>query len=209
MKKETDNFPSVEPRLLSKDELERIDAIGFGYPYDFAPPSPNFFGQKKREGWRLSKLMDKQNFPFAGLDIVDKLEIEAFDIDGFYQYVNLDRIHVPGEISAITAAKATKYCLEILACECNYKLHSWFDGAQKQLKIADLAADKLIRGVRRQAKEWEEAEMAESINIYQHFVGAVRHPVISQAVWNAAVNRWGLSKDAHSGAPCSGTAATS
>jgi hypothetical protein len=199
MKKETQDFPAVQPRPLSKDELERIDAIVFGYTYDFAPPGPSFFGQKKRERWSLSKLIDKQNFPFAALDIVDRLGIEAFDIDGFCDYVNRDRIHIPGEISATTAAKTIKYCLEILACECNYKLHAWYDGGEKNLKIADLAANKLIRGVRRLAKEWQEGDVEESINIYQHFVDAMRHPVVSEAVNNAAVNRWGLSKDARSG----------
>jgi hypothetical protein len=200
MKNGTEDFPSVEPRILSKEELERIDAIEFGYAYDFAPLGPNFFGQGKRERWSLSKLVHKQDFPFAALDIVDKLGIEALDIDGFYEHVKLDRIHLPGEISAITAAKTIKYCLEILACEFNYKLHSWYDGAHKRLKIADLAADKLIREVRRQAKEWQEGDVVDSINIYAHFVGAVRHPVINQAVYNAAVNRWGLSKDTHTGA---------
>jgi hypothetical protein len=201
MKKETvqDEFPSVKPRPLVKEELDRIDQIDLSYPYDFAPVSPVFLEKRKRECWSLAKFLDRQSFPFASLDIIDRLDLDAFDIEGFYKHIDLERLHLPGQISAVTTAKVIKYCLEILACEFNYKLHSRYDGAVKRLKVTDLAADKLQREIRRQAKEWQEQKILDEINIYLHFVSAMRHPVVQQGVHNAAVNRFGLSNEVQGG----------
>ena len=182
---------------MSKEELERIDALEFSYPYDFADIGPNLleFGQGRRERCNLGKLIANETFPFAALDLVDKLGIDAFDIGSFYSNVNLERIHLPGELSAVTACKTVMYCLEILACEVCYTLHDFCDAKVRQLKIEDLAADKAIRRVRRRAKEWQEGKVEDWINLDLHFVQATKHPFINRAVNNAAVNRWGLSRD--------------
>jgi len=188
------DFPPAPLRKLSKAELTAIDGIRFTYPYNFAPIAPRLFSEIG-ERWSLSKFLDSQEFPFARLDIVDRRGIAAFEMMRFYANVNLERIHVPGELSAVTTAKVIAYLLDIVACEFNYRFELWSERPPRIiLSVSQLAGDSLIRSIRAQAKEWQEAQPDDELNLYNHFVYAERNPVIRQGVKNATLNRWGCSR---------------
>ena len=188
-------FPSPIPavRQLTSPELDAINRIRFSYPYNFTPLAPRLF-DGTIERWSLSKFLDEQEFPFARLDIVDRLGIESFEMSRFYANVDIERIHIPGELSAVTTAKVIAYLLDIVECEFNYRFELWCEDPPRILSVSQLAGDSLIRSIRTQAKAWEKAKANDELNLYNHFVYAERNPVIGQAVQNAAINRWSSSK---------------
>jgi hypothetical protein len=180
-------FPTPPVRKLAEEELEFIERIRLGYGYNFAPPGARLFVGCSQ--WSLSKFLDEAEFPFATVDAIDRLGIGSFDIGSFYETVSLERIHLPGELSAVTTAKVIAYLLDIVACE----LSASFERGQLRA-ISALAGDALIRSIRTQAWEWRKSGTNDEINLYYHFVCAERNPVIGSAVHNAAINRWGASR---------------
>ena len=187
------NFPTGPVRKLTSPELDAINRIRFTYPYNFAPLALRLFGGAI-ERWSLSKFLDEQEFPFARLDIVDSRGIESFEMSRFYANVDMERIHIPGELSAVTTAKVIAYLLDILECEFNYRFELWSEDPPRVLTVTQLAGDSLIRSIRAQAKRWETEKADDELNLYNHFVYAERNPVIGRAVQNAAINRWSSSK---------------
>jgi hypothetical protein len=183
-------FLTPPVRKLTEEELESIDRIRLGYDYNFAPVMPVLFpGSTGAERWSLSKFLENAEFPFATFDVIDRVGISSFDIDNFYANINLERIHLPGELSAVTTAKAIAYLLDIVACE----LSASFERGHPR-SVSALGGDALIRSIRAQAREWRKSGTMDEINLYYHFVCAERHPVIGRAVRNAAINRWGASR---------------
>jgi hypothetical protein len=183
-------FPTPPVRKLSEEELDSIGRIRLGYAYNFAPVMPVLFsGSAGAERWSLAKFMDEAQFPFATFDIIDRLGIGSFDIGNFYANINLERIHLPAELSALTTAKAIAYLLDIVACE----LSASFERGQLR-SVSALGGDALIRSIRAQGLEWRRGGTKDEINLYYHFVCAERHPVIGRAVHNAAINRWGAAR---------------
>jgi hypothetical protein len=142
-----------------------------------------------RPYWSLTDFLDDVGFPFSNVDNVDRLGIGSFDTGSFYANINLERVHLPGELSAVTTAKVIAYLLDIVECE----LSASFGRGQLRA-ISALAGDALIRSIRTQAREWRTLGTNDEINLYYHFVCAERNPVIGQAVHNAAINRWGASR---------------
>ena len=187
------NFPTGPVRKLTSPELDAINRIRFTYPYNFAPLALRLFGGAI-ERWSLSKFLDEQEFPFARLDIVDSRGIESFEMSRFYANVDMERIHIPGELSAVTTAKVIAYLLDILECEFNYRFELWSEDPPRVLTVTQLAGDSLIRSIRAQAKRWETEKADDELTLYNHFVYAERNPVIGRAVQNAAINRWSSSK---------------
>ena len=182
-------FPIPGVRRLADAEVDRINRIRLGYSYDFAPLAPQMFaGVVVRERWSLSKYLYEAEFPFAGLDAVDRGGIESFDIGRFYANINVERIHVPGELSAVTTAKVIAYLLDIVECEFNCRTEQgWLTS------VSEVAGDALIRSIRGQGREWRKQGIGDEINLYHHFVCAERNPVVRRGVENAVINRWGWS----------------
>ena len=186
-------FPIPPVRKLTSPEVDSINRIRFTYPYNFAPLAPQLF-DGTIERWSLSKFLDEQEFAFARLDIVDRRGIESFEMSRFYSNVDMERIHIPGELSAVTTAKVIAYLLDIVECEFNYRFELWCEDPPRILSVSQLAGDSLIRSIRAQAKRWETEKADDELNLYNHFVYAERNPVIGRAVQNAAINRWSSSK---------------
>ena len=183
-------FPMPPVRKLTEAELDSIDRIRLGYVYNFAPVMPVLFaGSAGAERWSLAKFMHEAEFPFATFDIIDRLDIGSFDIGNFYANINLERIHLPGELSALTTAKAIAYLLDIVACELSVS----FERGQLR-SVSALGGDALIRSIRAQGLEWRRGGTKDEINLYYHFICAERNPVICRAVHNAAINRWGAAR---------------
>jgi len=186
-------FPTAPVRKLTSPELDAINQIRFTYPYNFAPLAPRLF-EGIVERWSLSKFLDAQEFPFARLDIVDRRGIESFEMSRFYANIDMERMHIPGELSAVTTAKVIAYLLDIVECEFNYRFELWSEDPPRILSVSQLAGDSLIRSIRAQAREWQKAKADDELNLYNHFVYAERNPVIGQAVQNATINRWSSSR---------------
>ena len=183
-------FPIPGVRRLTDTEVDRINRIRLGHDYNFAPLAPQMFaGVVERERWSLAKFLDEAEFPFAGLDAVDRRGIESLDIGCFCADVNLERVHVPGELSAVTTAKVIAYLLDIVECEFNRRTvdQGWLTS------VSEVAGDALIRSIRGRAREWRKQGIRDEINLYHHFVCAERNPVVRRGVENAVINRWGWS----------------
>ena len=162
-------------RDITGEEILRIKRIWLNYPYNFAePPYPEIC-------WGLAEIIDHARFPMAMTDACDKWECQNFALESFSRFIEPERISEPGYLSAVTTAKLIAYCLQIVEStgESIQTLRgvSKFDGQDLLFQIAKL----------------QETEMAgaEELSPWNHFLIAVRNPVVRWAVNNAVMNRWG------------------
>lgn len=162
-------------RDVSADEIVRIKSVRLNYPYNFAePPYPEI-------RWDLADILAHARFPMAVADACDKWECPSFTLDNFFRFIEAKRVSTPGYLSAITTAKLIAYCLQIVEStgESLKTLRgvSAFDGQDLLYQIAQLQKNEMA-GV-------------EELSPWNHFLIAVKHPVVRWAVNNAVMNRWG------------------
>lgn len=100
---------------------------------------------------------------------------------GRIRFIEARQISAPGYLSAVTVAKLIAYCLQIAesTSESMPTLRgvSEFDGEDLLSQIAQLQKTEMV-GV-------------EELSPWNHFLIAVKHPVVRWAVNNAVMNRWG------------------
>jgi len=162
-------------RDITGEEILRIKRIWLNYPYNFAePPYPEI-------RWDLAEIIDHARFPMAMADACDKWECRNFALENFFRFIEPERVSEPGNLSAVTTAKLIAYCLQIVEStgESIQTLRgvSEFDGQDLLFQIAKLQAT--------------EMPGAEELSPWNHFLIAVRHPVVRWAANNAVMNRWG------------------
>ena len=181
------------PKLttVNDEQLIEISRLHFSFPYNFGPaPGP---GSKTTLAEFIRDC--EKEYPYAGQDLIDKLKLDFFSVESFDHHIDRALLATPGHLSAVTVAKLTHYCLLILESEAEMITWARIDrgvpGSPDAHDIANAVATKVNR-----------YETSQQIPEYDHlgqFLIAVKHPIVGRAVWNAAINRWGLSE--HLGLP--------
>jgi hypothetical protein len=172
---EDDDLQISTLRDITAEEILRIKSVQLNYPYNFAePPYPEI-------RWDLVDIVGHARFPMAKADACDKWECPNLTLDNFFRFIEARQISAPGYLSAVTAAKLIAYCLQIAesTSESMPTLRgvSDFDGEDLLSQIAQLQKTEMV-GV-------------EELSPWNHFLIAVKHPVVRWAVNNAVMNRWG------------------
>lgn len=174
------------PKLISvtAGQATEINRIHFKYSYNFGPPP------KPGTKATLAEFVRDQEteYPYAPLDLVDKLKLESFGAESFDRHIDRNMLATPGHLSAVTVAKLIHYCLLILESEEEAVRSQRADKGVANLPDAqDIANAIAIKA--NQYSDWDR------IPQYDHggqLLAAVKHPIVGRGVSNAAINRWGM-----------------
>ena len=176
------------PKLttVNDEQLIEISRLHFGFPYNFGPaPGP---GSKITLAEFIRDC--EKEYPYAVQDLIDKLKLDFFSAESFDHHIDRTLLATPGHLSAVTVAKLTHYCLLILESEAEMITWARIDrgvpGSPDAHDIANAVATKVNR--------YETSQRIPEYDHLGHFLIAVKHPIVGRAVWNAAINRWGLSE---------------
>jgi hypothetical protein len=169
--------------VVSDEQLAAINRIHLNFPYNFGPaPRP----ETKISLAEFVRDCEKE-FPYAILDLVDKLNLDSFSAESFDHHIDRNLLATPGHLSAVTVAKLIQYCLQILESESEMITGSGADlGVVSMPNAHDIATAMAVKVNRYKHRN--------KIPEYDHvgqFLSAIRHPVVGKAVSNAAINRWG------------------
>jgi hypothetical protein len=176
------------PRLtaVTPEQATVISRIHFKYSYNFAPPP--------RPGLKatLAEFIRDQEteFPYAALDLVDKLQLDSFGAESFARHLDKNMLATPGHLSAVTVAKLIQYCLLILESEAEMvrwrRTDSGVTSTPDAQDIANAIASKL--------NQYQDRDKIPEYDHRAQFLAAVKHPIVGKGVANAAINRWGISE---------------
>jgi hypothetical protein len=171
--------------VVTDEQLREINSIHFSFPYNFGPaPRP------ETKMTLADFVRDcEMEFPYAMLDLVDKLKLDSFSAESFDQHIDRNLLATPGHLSAVTVAKLINYSLLILESEAEMITWARIDrgvpGTPDAHDIANAVAAKVNRYKNR-------TKIPEYDHVGQ-FLSALKHPIVGRAVSNAAINRWGVS----------------
>jgi hypothetical protein len=176
------------PKLttVNDEQLMEINRLHFSFPYNFGlAPGP---GSKTTLAEFIRDC--EKEYPYAGQDLIDKLKLDFFSVESFDHHIDRALVATPGHLSAVTVAKLTHYCLLILESEAELvtwaRIDQGVSGSPNAHDIANAVATKVNRyGTSQRIPEYDHLGQ---------FLTAVKHPIVGRAVWNAAINRWGLSE---------------
>jgi hypothetical protein len=176
------------PRLtpVTDDQVTEISRISFAFPYNFAP------APKPETKLTLAEFIREaaSEFPYAIRDLVDKLELDCFSAESFDHHIDRNLLATPGHLSAVTVAKLVHYCLQILESEAEMLAWGRIDRGVRGMPDANDIANAVAAKANRYAA-------SDKVPEYDHvgqFLVAVKHPIVGNAVSNAAINRWGASE---------------
>lgn len=175
------------PKLtaVTDEQVTEINRIHFNFSYNFGPgPAP----AKKTTLAEFVRDYEKE-FPYAALDLVDKLGLDSFSAESFDNHIDRVLLAIPGHLSPVTVAKLVQYCLQILESEAEMitwvRIDRGVPGMPDAHEIANAVAAKMNRyGNCKEIPEYDHAGQ---------FLSAVKHPIVGRGVSNAAINRWGVS----------------
>jgi hypothetical protein len=175
------------PKLtaVTDEQLAEINRLHFDFPYNFGPaPMP------ETKSTLAEFVRDCEGeFPYAILDLVDKLRLDSFSAESFDHHIDRDLLATPGYLSAVTVAKLIHYCLLILESEAEIVAWGGIDHGIASIPDAHDIANAVAVKVNRYKNR---NKIPEYDHVGQLF-SAVKHPVVGKAVSNAAINRWGIS----------------
>jgi hypothetical protein len=175
------------PRLtaVTPEQAAAISRIHFNYAYNFGPPP-----RPETKTTLVEFIRDQEaEFPYAALDLVDKLELGSFGAESFDRHLDRNRLATPGHLSAVTVAKLIQYCLLILESEAEMvrwqRIDSGVTDRPDAQDIANAIASKL--------NQYQDRETILQYDHAAQLLAAVQHPIVGKGVANAAINRWGTS----------------
>jgi hypothetical protein len=174
------------PKLISvtAGQATEINRIHFKYSYNFGPPP-----RPETKATLAEFIRDQETeYPYAPLDLVDKLKLESFGAESFDRHIDRNMLATPGHLSAVTVAKLIHYCLLILESEAEAVSSRRTDkGVASLPDTQDIANAIAIKVNQYSARD--------RIPEYDHIgqlLAAVKHPIVGRGVSNAAINRWGM-----------------
>jgi hypothetical protein len=169
--------------VVSEEQLATINRIHLNFPYNFGPaPGPE-------TKITLAEFVRdcETEFPYAILDLVDKLNLDFFSAESFEHHIDRNLLVIPGYLSAVTVAKLIQYCLQILESE-----SEMISGSGMNPGIASIPnANDIAAAIAMKVNRYRHRDMIPEYDHVGQFLAAVRHPVVGKALSNAAINRWG------------------
>ena len=140
----------------------------------------------------LTDFIERFDWEYSDLDIVDRREIKHLAADNFWRYIGKSEVPLeePGHLSAVTVAKGIEYGVNLLGCF----IEGYVGSNQALGKEAEAHFGKMTQAALECARG-SFATCSEEHNWYEHFQLLMRHPVINAGVRIAAWHHYRLPED--------------
>ena len=173
-----DSFRLPAPRELEPEEILELNEIPFNFPYNFAEPPV------QTVTWSLADFLTQSRFPLARRDVFTKWGYQEFSLERFARTMDPGQIAAPGYLAAVTVGKLIAYA--VLIAESTAESLTAFAVDPEEPTTAETITQQILRLAD------EQNGLPPELSPWNHFLLALRHPVVRSALNNAMINRWGL-----------------
>ena len=183
--------PSDDHHRINARQRREIDQIGQKCHFNLAPPPRSLDEITTGKFVSLTYFIDQFDWKYSDLDVVDRREIEHLAAEDFWCYIvkSDEPLEKPGNLSAVTVAKAIEYGVNLLGSFIEAYVGSLGKEAEAEAHFGKMAQAAL------ELARSSFATVPEEHNWYKHFHLLMQHPVIKVGVQIAAWHHYRLPED--------------